>query len=303
MPQPPLRAVILDNDETTGSYGILFAIVAVLQEIPSLDMGFVCGILQKLARWMIAKNVFRPGLKNLLQTCVGLKKQNLIDVIVMYTNQLEETLPQEIIYKDNIALILWSIPRCITYMMNHLVDANIFDCILTRPPNADNTKWIMKSFSRVLNMYPLRPNDIRQMVFIDDMAFPLYIDAKDVPPHYREATSWQPVEAYHRRLSAKEFVDCMTYVFGEADPSDGFTNAVWDIYQIYIPEKNSTPNASPFILLEEHLQKKFGYVYKHTPPGLNHSTIRLQNDRPVRITVREINRREAEGEYSDFKSN
>ncbi len=25
--KPPLRAVVLDNDETTGSYGILFALM------------------------------------------------------------------------------------------------------------------------------------------------------------------------------------------------------------------------------------------------------------------------------------
>jgi hypothetical protein len=65
-------------------------------------------------------------------------------------------------------------------MMNYLVDATVFDCMLSRPPNADNSKWIMKSFSRILDLYPLRPKDIRQMVFIDDMAFPNFIDAKDI---------------------------------------------------------------------------------------------------------------------------
>jgi hypothetical protein len=272
MPHPPLRAVILDNDETTGSYGILFSILAVLQQIPSVNIEYTSIILQKLAQWMVTRNVFRPGLKNLLQTCIGLKKQNRIDAIVMYTNQLEQTPPQELLHNNNISHILWSPPRCIAYMMNYLVDDTVYDCMLSRPQNADCSKYIPKSFSRVLDLYPLRPKDIRQMIFIDDMAFPAYIDAKDIQPHLRDASAWQSVEPYHRRLTEKEFVDCITYCFGSQDPADGFTSAVWDVYQKYIPEKSSIANGSPFMILGELLQKKFGYVYKHTPPGLRTNT-------------------------------
>ena len=276
MPHPPLRAVILDNDETTGSYGILFSILAILQQIPSINIEYTSIILQKLAQWMVTRNVFRPGLKNLLQTCIGLKKQNRIDAIVMYTNQLEQSLPEELLYKDNVSHILWSPPRCIAYMMNYLVDDTVFDCMLSRPPNADNTKWIMKSFSRVLDLYPLRPKDIRQMVFVDDMAFPAYIDAKDILPHLRDVSAWQSVEPYSRRLTEKEFVDCLSYCFGSRDPADGFTTAVWNVYQNYRPEKSSIANASPFLILGELLQKKFGYVNKHTPPGLKITVSSIQ---------------------------
>ena len=303
MPHPPLRAVILDNDETTGSYGILFSILAILQQIPSVNIEYTSIILQKLAQWMVTRNVFRPGLKNLLQTCIGLKNQNRIDAIVMYTNQLEQSLPEELLYKDNISHILWSPPRCIAYMMNYLVDDTVFDCMLSRPPNADNTKWIMKSFSRILDLYPLRPKDIRQMVFIDDMAFPNFIDAKDIPPHLRDVTAWQSVEPYSRRLTEKEFVDCITYCFGSRDPADGFTSAVWDVYQSYIPEKSSIANASPFLILGDLLQKKFGYVNKHTPPGLNHRTVRLQNGRTINIAVSQIDGGTSEGEYTNSDTN
>lgn len=303
MPHPPLRAVILDNDETTGSYGILFSILAVLQQIPSINIEYTSIILQKLAQWMVTRNVFRPGLKNLLQTCIGLKKQNRIDAIVMYTNQLEQSLPEDLKYKDNVSHILWSPPRCIAYMMNYLVDTTVFDCMLSRPPNADNTKWIMKSFSRVLDLYPLRPKDIRQMVFIDDMAFPNFIDAKDIQPHLRDASAWQSVEPYYRRLTEKEFVDCLSYCFGSRDPADGFTTAVWNVYQKYRPERSSIANGSPFMILGELLQKKYGYVNKHTPPGLNHTTVRLQNGRTINIAIRQINRGPAEGEYANSDTN
>jgi hypothetical protein len=181
----------------------------------------------------------------------------------MYTNQLEQSLPEELLHKDNVSHILWSPPRCIAYMMNYLVDATVFECMLSRPPNADTSKYIPKSFSRVLDLYPLRPKDIRQMVFIDDMAFPAYIDAKDIQPHLRDASAWQSVEPYSRRLTEKEFVDCLSYCFGPTDPADGFTTAVWNVYQKYRPEKSSIANGSPFIILGERFetwQEYFGLV-------------------------------------------
>ena len=71
--QPPLRAIIIDNDETTGSYTILFAMICALRQIPNIEMSRVATILQRLGTWMIRHRVFRPGLRMFVQTLLQLK--------------------------------------------------------------------------------------------------------------------------------------------------------------------------------------------------------------------------------------
>jgi hypothetical protein len=88
----PLRAVILDNDETTGSYAIVFAIVHVLQIAESKNQVFVGHVLERLAKWMVAQRVFRPGIRNFLGNLISLREDNKIDAIIMYTNQLDHSL-------------------------------------------------------------------------------------------------------------------------------------------------------------------------------------------------------------------
>ena len=281
MPQPPLRAVILDNDETTGSYGILFAIIATLQQIP-VSSTFVEGVLQRLATWMIAHHCFRPGLRTLLTVLLTLREKRQIDSIIMYTNQKEQE-PE----LGN-PLLLYSVPKCIAYMMNYIMDRQgVFDHILARPANCitEQNGWIQKNFSRVLALYPERPNDIRDMIFVDDMAIPQLIDVNGIPRSNVLPTCWYRVDPYYRILSDREFVACVTYCFGPQDPFENFTPYLWEMYKRYVPQqKASTPNGSVFIHLTDSLIKKYGYASKwlatqnRVPvPSLNVSRNTVQN--------------------------
>jgi hypothetical protein len=216
-------------------------------------------ILQRLAKWMIIHNVFRPGLRVLLHTISTLKKTRAIDAVIMYTNQAGEFKLQ----MDN-ETYTTTVPQTLVYMMEVLNDfKQLFDCILMRTEDVipHPNGWFPKTFSRILDHYPQKPKDIRQMVFVDDLSAPKYILADDIPDALKSEESWYPITPYFRNLSKNELRDCMRTCFKgiqSLEKQSYIAIIVLSYYEEhYRKYPSSAPNAKPFLALSEYLIRRF----------------------------------------------
>jgi hypothetical protein len=218
MNKDPLRAVILDNDETTGSYRIVYSLLKAIKTYGDIDILLFYYIFQRLSIWMIKESIFRPNLVEFLRTLVKLKKENKIDAIIMYTNQYEENTD-----------ITSSLPRCIEYMFTFLVPEFKFDHILTRPnnPTVINNVYT-KHFKRVLDLYPDRPLDNTQILFFDDLAVPLYIKTDGI--EVISESSRVLVEPYISILYKEDIQRCIEFCIDEMADSESFLKSVIKYY-------------------------------------------------------------------------
>lgn len=265
--QQPLRAVILDNDETTGSYTIVFGILLALQTIPNLPMTTVATILQRLGTWMIRNQVFRPGLRYFLKSLLELKRQGKIDTVIMYTNQKESPIPSSYTNQGTDYLpLLWSVPLAIAYMFCYLMGDIVVDVILSRPDTVTygQNQVILKYWTRIFEMFPDRPHDIRSMIFFDDMACPKYISADGIPRHAVQEDCWYRVQPYYRSLNDREIYDCLHHCFKDLDIVDSLFDKIYFHYICNCTIRNSTPNTKIFLEAAEACQAKFGTVEVRT---------------------------------------
>lgn len=259
----PLRAVILDNDETTGSYGILFAILHHLRQQKGLTPEYIQRSLKRLAYWMMTHSLFRPGLRNLLSVLIALRNTGALDAIIMYTNQSEIPPP------EGVHEFLYSPPKCIQYMFSYLMTQQVFDHMLTRPENGQVLQggWKVKQFKRVLDLYPERPLDMRKLLFLDDVAMHPYIQTTGIPKAGVCQSSYFRVSPYRRILSIKDTFECLIYLFGSEKLSPEFMEDVYTTYRTtYAPEGSSTPNGYMMLLASEQIQKQYGIVSQKSEP-------------------------------------
>jgi hypothetical protein len=190
----PLRAIVLDNDEATGSYLLLFDIWDTLIKTQlGRHITFRQVVEFFFDRWA-TYSFFRPGLFTFLRTCVQLRRDGKIDAILMYTHQNAE-----------FTWAGWSIPAFLAILMHTIVaretqiQTPLFDYVLSLPPPAFQKNvdgWIVKDFDRILHLYPWRPRDIRQIIFIDDNATPQRIEADTIPPEGKAWSAWYKVSPY-----------------------------------------------------------------------------------------------------------
>ncbi len=251
--EPPLKAVVLDNDETTGSYGILFAIIIVFGQDPLITNVRFKHLLKNLAIWMLTTGLFRPGIQNLLYTITSLRKRGLIDKIIMYTNQTENS------YSDN---YIDSAPKCIAYMMNCISKHTVFDAILAKDAYSPMAaQYTSKSFRRILDLYPNKPNDIREIVFVDDMASPLHIQSHMIEPHLQSADCWYSITPYYKHLDKQDVHKCLKFILFTNVLADMYIDQLWEAYQRYVPRgETSDPTTIPILYLCDMLERKFGSI-------------------------------------------
>ena len=253
---PPLRAIVLDNDETTGSYPLVFAILASLTYHKIHDVSRIQKVLQRLALWMNVHHCFRPGLRQLLQTLLTLRAYGKINAIIMYTNQ-SEILPTK---PTDPPALLTSPPQAIAYMLNCLLGQQVFDHILTRPTGSIPTPsgHFTKTFERVLDLYPQYPRDIRDIIFVDDLAYKPLLTADTISLTRREDLSWYLVEPYHKVLTTREIVTCIEYCCKDIPNYYSFVDPISTYLAMYTrSQKSTTANAKIFQVLQYYVQKKF----------------------------------------------
>lgn len=260
----PLRAIILDNDETTGSYGILFAILEHLRPLSAeLDAAFVQRFLKRLAYWMMTHGLFRPGLRKLLSVCMALRNAGAIDALIMYTNQSEVEPPEGTVE------FLYSPPKCIQYMFSYIMTQQVFDHLLTRPAHGTALQggWKVKQFKRVLDLYPDRPLDMRGLLFLDDLAIHPYIQTTGIPKQGVFQSSYFRVTPYKRILPPKDVFECLLHIFGGENLTHEFMDDIYKTYRkTYQPDMTTTPNGYMMMLASESIQKKYGIISEKLQP-------------------------------------
>lgn len=253
MSEQALRAIVLDNDETTGSYGLLFAIIAVLQTKTDITNTILKLYLKRLSIWMLTHGLFRPGIRNLLYTARTLRNRGLVDVIIMYTNQTENS------YSD---FLIDSVPKCIAYMFNYLSRQSVFNAILAKDGCAPDARlYSTKSFERILALFPNKPKDIREIIFIDDLASPRHIQATTIEPQNMSPDCWYAIAPYYRMVDKDEVKECIFHMFNSNSLLlDTYLEPIWNMYATrYLPkEVYSLDSAVPMLTACDMLVAKFG---------------------------------------------
>lgn len=80
----PLRAIVLDNDETTGSFLGLKKLVENSEKEDYSE--FIKEATELLTKPIKGRSAFRTGIETFLEKLYELKKQDKIDAVIMYTN-------------------------------------------------------------------------------------------------------------------------------------------------------------------------------------------------------------------------
>lgn len=251
----PLRAVVLDNDETTGSYGIVFSLLTFLSKSPDVYGPTIHSLLEKLAYWMEDHNVFRPGLRSLITTLINLRNLGKIDLILMYTNQRHEV-PSE--YENTSYELLYSPPLAISFMMDILFSTQVFDSHFTRP----REHWgvvtaIPKYFARILYSYPEYACDSRGILFVDDLAIPELVKTTFIPSECTSVISLQCVSQYKILLDDDKIMDVMTYLFGPLWVNDTSFHTIVKQYISRSPVESSGISIREFEILAGKITQFF----------------------------------------------
>jgi hypothetical protein len=221
-PQPvektPLRAVVLDNDETTGSYGLVFSVLTHIRRASITDENAVRTIYKRLAAVLVKRKLFRPYLGPLLHALTFMRDEGLLDSVIMYTNQTEEVPfnPYNAFWK-----IMYNVPYSISYLMYEAYKTNAFDDILSRPPYLHGIYHAAcpKSFSRIFNLDSDRPRDTTHILFVDDNACPQFITAP--PKTIVDPASYYRISAYVRVLTDEELDEALKEIFEGFGPQRG----------------------------------------------------------------------------------
>lgn len=208
------RILILDNDETTGSYTLLFHLYDFLatSEIgkrlqPAVTLNAITHCFKNLG-------VFRSGLTKFLKTASSLKKKNCLDKIIMYTNQLDCRQSRHMPIWNPIGGE-WSVPMMIQIMLVHLAnDQTLIDEILTRHlrPTHHIGDYPVKDLVRAFrSVYPTSPVNLSKTLFFDDLAeHPYIIDSSDSKT---DSNSRFQLEGYSRKLRPSSFRYTVKHIF------------------------------------------------------------------------------------------
>lgn len=253
--KPLLRAVVLDNDETTGSYGIIFSLLGHLRKLPNLTDDEIAGFYQRLAYVMDYYNLFRPGMKAFLQTLDALQNENLLDTVVMYTNQTDESSVLTAELQDEadrfpLKALLYSVPLTVAYLMNESYHIIVFDKILTRPPLLRGIQHTScpKSFSRVFECYPDHRRSTEKILFVDDNASPEFITS--CPRTESHPHSYVRPPPYVRILTDAELETVLAMCLHGMSVPPATVQAIRDQYRHHAPLERCSENNEKDDVLE-----------------------------------------------------
>ncbi len=202
------KILILDNDETTGSYYILFSLydLFALSHFGSrLDSHKT---LEILVRCCEDFGIFRPGLRGFLKQILDMKNKGLIDKICLYTNQLDvRDVYHYPHWKTNDGIVM-SVPLMISKMFCLMVnDTHFIDKLYTRPIGDDLkqvNKYPVKDLCRVFkDLYPNDTVNLSKTLFVDDLHHKKYII--DSSNSKTDRYSRCSINEYSRQLPKKAF--------------------------------------------------------------------------------------------------
>lgn len=279
-----LRAIVLDNDEATGYYLIIFDVWTTLIRTSLGEQLSFRQILDFFISTWKSYNIFRPGLFKFLKTCVELREEGRIDAIIMYTHQ-----------NADFTWLGWSVPAFLSVLMGNILAQEypegtlkqiLFDHVLTLPPAKFQKKvngWAVKDFDRILNLYPLKPRDIREIIFIDDHATPKYIEAESISADAKGWGSWYKVAPYRAHHGSKQYIEIIEKLIEvyTLDVTEKDYNIIHNISKKFVKEMNDTsatynPKDRTFLDLEAHIREKFRKIHRNSIRPTNISNRHLK---------------------------
>ena len=261
------KILILDNDETTGSYYLLFSLydlLALSNFGKHLDSKKTMRI---ILHFCISSGIFRPYLLEFLYQVKCLKDAKLLDKVCIYTNQLDT----RDVYHHPLWITSdkkkWSVPEMIRVMFNMITDDDTFiDKVYTRPILKQNVDYPVKDFTRVFeDLYPNRKVDLSKTVFIDDLYMKKYII--DSSKSGTDKNSRWAIPAYKISLPQTTLIDLISTIIKENnitvyDHNSILRNTV-ETSWLYINNNLKNKNTKSKVLLK--LAKKLKNVYKAKP--------------------------------------
>jgi hypothetical protein len=175
------RIVVIDNDETTGSYGPLFNLLDFLKanEVAVHSAGVrLRDLVPVLGLFCLEGQLFRPGLRDLLVALRALREKGRLDAVVMYTYQSEAALRSHEALYDAVGQFI-SVPILIDYMFGWLVSSGkkvepFFDRRIVRETHMralgrSEGDLGGKKLSVVFDELQRKPSaNLRGVVFMDD---------------------------------------------------------------------------------------------------------------------------------------
>lgn len=174
------RIIILDNDETTGSYWPLFKLLHLFRD-NDIENIHIQELVPYITQFCLKSNIFRPGIEKFIQTLQTLRAANRIDTIVMYTYQQESLGRKDDwdVFHNSYGQQI-NVPFLINYCFGYIASKYkevrpFFDTIITR--NIHNAfygrsveePFNEKSLDVVFKEARIHPtHDLRGITFIDD---------------------------------------------------------------------------------------------------------------------------------------
>jgi hypothetical protein len=207
------RILILDNDETTGSYYLLFYLYDFLAKSSLNGKLNTSKIFRVLLKEFDKLKVFRPGLRTFLKSMNTLKESRKIDKVCIYTNQLDvRGIPgyKVLTTSDGIE---WSVPDMLRVLFNMLVkDSGFIDAVYTRPTTYNvQEEYPTKDFVRVFNdLYPEMDVNLTHTMFVDDRFHRKYII--DSSRSGTDENSRIPIEPYRVTLPSNSFSEVLNAI-------------------------------------------------------------------------------------------
>lgn len=242
MPRIP-RIVILDNDQTTGDYIVLFYWLDWVKKSDLQKYITLQSLVEPFLRICEDANVIRPGLRTMIRRILEMKEDNDLDYVVVYTNQSE---PEPLMVgKDRRPI---TIPRLLELFYNKLADGEtLIDLTLVRPHEYDFIpKSVPKQFSRVFSELGMtrRYWNARHTKFFDD-APEKFIQDNDVVGAGRAHIR---VDAYYACIEVSTLLELCLATLKIADSNGAkravLTNAITNIHDLllkYRQEEESKP--------------------------------------------------------------
>jgi hypothetical protein len=162
-----LKAVILDNDETTGYYKKLENYIKQYNKSTSLEKTIdeivekiKFELLEKLNNINSKKTSLRPGIEDFLKDLLNLKRTGKIDAIIMYTNMSKNS---KIIIDNKV----YSKPYILALIFNKIAEVtpeeSFFDLLIFRDKSYPKTKYI-----KVIDIIFKVKNKDNVYLFFDD---------------------------------------------------------------------------------------------------------------------------------------
>ena len=258
----PARIVIIDNDETTGSFWPLYKILHLFRDY-QLENVHIYDIVKPLATFCVKTNIFRPGILKLLNVLYKLRTSGKLDAIVMYTYQ-DETMGR----KDDMGNYYNShgqqmyVPKIIDYCFGYLatnVVQPFFDIRITRPDHRaglglkETDRLGQKSIDLVFQKLQIFPsNDLRGLVFIDNC----YIN-NQYPRKYKLG----PLTA--------TYIKDYKFTISDIQP---LLNGLKKLYTNFLKQYISNEMFQTFMKqVSEHKLDNFGYYSDCTPKNILHT--------------------------------